>query len=382
MQWTDGQESPLLQQLRAAAHEGQLSIKFNVDGFDDTSTSPTFTWGRIVGSIGPYQAGEPKHFVAARYLQPPGARLAAEQRTVLARLGEQDAVRGPGQQPADGIGRRAAGGPGCARVGGSPIGGVLQVAALPANGDPGGAGDTGRPGGFYEYQAGIVSAALSDVQLAAARSEPNRHRRQPGAITLLAENAEATYLRADDFVFPDGPERARQHRHDDAVRDQTGVPASGVEIDVWHNDVDEQGQVKQGSIAGMPRSACRPARSPSRTRSRPALTGQPPAAAHGEAAATRAGTSTARSTASATAGAATTRSRAAAGWACWCSTTIRYPSARPGSPTRCPVLQQYANLYPIMRDILDLSDYHSVVQRRRTLQLVFGLAVEDRTTCR
>ena len=110
VQWADELQSPLLQQLKAAALDGQLSIKFNVDGFDDTVTSPTFTWGRIVGSIGPYLAGEPKHFVAARYLQAP-ASGSSPLNNAPCRLDEAnlDAVPGPRQQPADDIGGRAAG---------------------------------------------------------------------------------------------------------------------------------------------------------------------------------------------------------------------------------------------------------------------------------
>ncbi len=48
----------------------QLSMCFNVDGYDDDSTSPTFTFGRVVGSIGLYVPGEPVHIVAGRALQP------------------------------------------------------------------------------------------------------------------------------------------------------------------------------------------------------------------------------------------------------------------------------------------------------------------------
>ena len=205
VEWGDGQSSPLLQQMRAAAHEGKLSIKFNVDGFDDTVTSPTFTWGRIIGAIGPYLEGEPKHFVAARYLQPPAGvgsplnnapcRLDAASKTLFVDLGNSlptTSVGGPL------VGLDAL------RVGpapGTPIGGVLQVAALPANGDPVVLAALDSLGGFYEYQAGIISAALSDVQLAAATQNPIGIVDSTGTITLLSENAAATYLRADNFVF-------------------------------------------------------------------------------------------------------------------------------------------------------------------------------------
>ena len=50
----------------------RLSIKFNVDGYDMTPGTNNFTFGRIVGAIGPQLAGEPAHFVAGRALDPVG----------------------------------------------------------------------------------------------------------------------------------------------------------------------------------------------------------------------------------------------------------------------------------------------------------------------
>jgi hypothetical protein len=42
-----------------------------------------------------------------------------------------------------------------------------------------------------------------------------------------------------------------------------------------------------------------------------------------------------------------------------------------------PVLRQYANLYPVMRDFLDLGDYESVSAHAKLLSLVFGLDITD-----
>ncbi len=42
-----------------------------------------------------------------------------------------------------------------------------------------------------------------------------------------------------------------------------------------------------------------------------------------------------------------------------------------------PILQQYANLYPIMKQVLDLGDYQSVIAHKKMLELVFSLPVED-----
>jgi hypothetical protein len=42
-----------------------------------------------------------------------------------------------------------------------------------------------------------------------------------------------------------------------------------------------------------------------------------------------------------------------------------------------PILQQYANLYPVMRKVLDLDDYASVIAHKGMLAYVFGLPIED-----
>ncbi|HSK73267.1 MAG TPA: hypothetical protein VK892_16325 [Pyrinomonadaceae bacterium] len=48
----------------------QLSIQFNIDRYDMDHTSAQFTLGRIAGSIGPSNDGEPNHFVLGRQLFP------------------------------------------------------------------------------------------------------------------------------------------------------------------------------------------------------------------------------------------------------------------------------------------------------------------------
>jgi hypothetical protein len=70
-EWSSGTNSRLLRELAVAgAMPRQLSIKFIVDGYNDDSTSPLFTFGRVVGAIGVYHPGDPHHFVAGRALQP------------------------------------------------------------------------------------------------------------------------------------------------------------------------------------------------------------------------------------------------------------------------------------------------------------------------
>jgi len=70
VEWGNTKRSRFLRELRAASPDGMLSIKFNVDGYNMDPTSPMFTLGRCVGTIGPASPDEPKHFVLGRQLLP------------------------------------------------------------------------------------------------------------------------------------------------------------------------------------------------------------------------------------------------------------------------------------------------------------------------
>lgn len=66
--WNAALDSPLLRALRDATQDGLLSIAFNVYGYGRDATIPRYTLGHVVGSIGPYLRGEPKHFVLGRQM--------------------------------------------------------------------------------------------------------------------------------------------------------------------------------------------------------------------------------------------------------------------------------------------------------------------------
>ena len=72
LKWSDHVDSTILLELKDAAQKNgnMLSIRFTVDGFNGDYNTENFSYGRIVGEIGPYYQGEPKHFVAGRYLRP------------------------------------------------------------------------------------------------------------------------------------------------------------------------------------------------------------------------------------------------------------------------------------------------------------------------
>ena len=67
LEWKDVSASRVLSALReSSTASGLLSIKFNLDLYDMTFGSPTFTQGRVSGTIGPAHADEPSHFVMGR----------------------------------------------------------------------------------------------------------------------------------------------------------------------------------------------------------------------------------------------------------------------------------------------------------------------------
>ncbi|MCA9705360.1 MAG: hypothetical protein KDK70_05905 [Myxococcales bacterium] len=70
VEWGDLSSSPFLQSLRAATREGQLSMRFNVFGFDRDPNADDYMTGKVVGTIGPVRVGEPVFFTTGRQLVP------------------------------------------------------------------------------------------------------------------------------------------------------------------------------------------------------------------------------------------------------------------------------------------------------------------------
>jgi hypothetical protein len=68
VEWQGSASSRVLDALRAASDDGYLAINLNVYGYGRDPAIPRYTLGRVAGTIGPYQAGEPRHFVMGRQL--------------------------------------------------------------------------------------------------------------------------------------------------------------------------------------------------------------------------------------------------------------------------------------------------------------------------
>lgn len=372
--WSKVIDSRFLSELGRAS---RLSIKFNVDGIDDAPNSPTFTLGRVVGTIGEYHEGEAQHFVNARVLRPPRpvpaggygptvnlapARL--DGNTLFVDLGNSMPTTGPGGPLADL--------------------GPVQLAILPAGSPPVLLGAVPYLiADWYETRAGIHQVRLTDEQAALAQNAPlglvQTTSERGGAVTniVITECPDGAMVRADTYVF-----RIDANTSDTATFYATrfGKPvAATLKLKFDNTNVDSQ--VTQGPLpgpnAGTPESAL---------------------------------TFPSSVTTDATTGAATITLQAGAppnprGYIDGQVYGIAYrwegsDDAVYGTPP-CnilnplvwnaytwsdpptwlnnvqPIFQQYANLYPIMKPIVDLSDYSSVKSRLNLLDIVFNVPPSD-----
>ena len=218
--WGDLSASPCLQQLRQASAPDLLSIRFITDGYR-TGTSQR-GYGRIVGTIGPYLAGEPRTFVLGRHLEvvtagPPtdsaehvqaDCIIDVARRKVLVDVGNILQVDGNGDFVDSGVLTLAVGDGASA-----PSLGELDYQA-PAT--------YGTTAGIFEVPSG---RELTDTEMTAATQQPLRLLLRPqNAATptrLGAEHASGVYVRPERFVFRLDP---GQYDHTDLIVTRFGVP--------------------------------------------------------------------------------------------------------------------------------------------------------------
>jgi hypothetical protein len=216
VQWS-GLASPFLSALREAAADGRLSIKLNVAATYIEPGDPNFLYGNVTGSIGIHHAGEPQQFVAARRLRQvddsplnEAPCLIDDGGTVHVDLGNSIPVT-------------KRGGPY------SPIG-RLRLAVL-VDGAP---QILGPLDGWVGNAPAIASLRLTPAQVELAQrnalavvdaADPPQR--------LLAENAEATYVRADTFVFRIYPGTAAHKVKGMLHATRFGKPAAGMNLKLW-----------------------------------------------------------------------------------------------------------------------------------------------------
>lgn len=365
LRWSGAGGSRLLRELHDASPQ-RLSIKCVVDGFVDDRSQPDFTYGRIVGTIGPAHEHEPAHMLAGRALRPTKASplyyayaKVDRQRGVLALdLGNSLPTAGVGGPMATSFGELAL---------------ALRRPGPTAEYDTLGPIDAGDA--TYAQTAGIQEFALTDEQLEAAATAPLavvQANAKPGTPALLEENSIGGYLRADRYVFRLNPgETARV----ELIATRFGRPAAGQQIDLALDPALQKLSDDGDPLVNTPAEALEfPASVSTDARGRASFTlragnpGTPRGYLDGQVYAV--GYSWHAAPAD-----------YRANW--WNFVSVRlwdaYTPSEPPTWRRdiLPVFKQYANLYPAMRSIVDLADYSSVVLHAGLLKLAFGLPAHD-----
>lgn len=211
LQWNDSISSRFLKELKAVS-PNKLSIKFNLDGINMTSGTPTFTQGRIVGAIGPAYKDEPDYLVAGRLLRsapttspnpdeipstlltPPGkpifftpCKVDHDLKNVIVDVGNSISTTTPGgPMNTEGLGN-------------------LALAAILDNGTQAIIGEINYQGqNWYTSTAGIQEFTLTEFQRAIVEHSPLaivRVKAPEDNEILIQENSIGAFVRANKFVF-------------------------------------------------------------------------------------------------------------------------------------------------------------------------------------
>lgn len=380
--WGDVNGSAFLRALRDATAGELLSVKFNVDGFGK-APGDDFMRGRIVGTLGPAAPGEPWHFVAGRqfmampapgghFFVPAGgvnfcvASVDRASRRVYVDLGNALPTAEPGGPPAS-LGDLVLQAPGAMSLG------VLR-AGVYASAE------------WYPATAGVAvfppDRPLSDAELLAVGTGPLSLAAVPPSggqpTTVISE--QELFVRADQFVFRLDPGSSASAT---VYATRFGQPYAGA--GVLTVPVPEQLQPDSPLAPGQAPPVAVPARAlgyPVRVvtdalgraelplqagdpgRPRDYIDGQvyalcpvlePVIVSPGS----------------------------PYPFNQWNFISVLVWSGfEPGEPPTWhgaiePVLRQYANLYPVMRDFLDLGDYKQVCAQASWLAIAFGRGIND-----
>jgi hypothetical protein len=382
-------ESPFLRQLHDAAVDGVLSVKFNVDGVNLEPDSPRFLQGRIVGAIGAAAPGEPRHFVRGRQFMAtfgPGGNFfvpagevnfcagVLDQRTgrVYVDLGNALPTVEPGGQLAN-LGDLAL----CQVPPPDPKDPPFLVGSLPA--------DSYTQPTWYPGTAGIAvfppDRALSADELALLDDNPLALVVMPpgGSLALaIEESPGGVFVRADQFVFRLNPNEEATAR---LYATRFGHPYPGAAVIT----VPVPGQLQPVSQIGPAPSAATPADAigydprvitdedgVARLRIRARDPGQPRGYIDGQVYAIY---PVLEETIISPATPYPFNQWNFISLLVWSGFEPDEPPTWFGSIQ--PVLQQYANLYPVMQRFLDLEDYESVCAHIPLLAFAFGLNPTD-----
>jgi hypothetical protein len=390
IEWGDISASPFLRALKQQSKDGLLSIKFNIDGYNMDPTSPDFTRGRIVGTIGPASASEPEHFVPGRHFMaaagpngnffaPAGkvnfcvAMVDAQAGKIVLDLGNAIPTTVPGGSMVD-LGTLALGYPE-PPTSGTSAGGPPPVLFSAIN---------YLRRGWYEATAGIVTfprgRALTQTELTTIQQNPLivcATAASGMTSAAISEASNGTYVRADRFVFRLNPGDTASVR---LYATQFGQPYEGARI----ISVFDPSQLQPGSPlgpappVGTPTGAVEfPARVIADNNGFAELAiqvGDPGLVRDyidGQVYGVRP--------------ILEENLDYGAGYnfdpwefvslLVWSGFAEENPLTWHGSIE--PIFHQYANLYPVMKPIVDLKNYESVCANVHILRLAFGLPVEN-----
>lgn len=366
LEWGEVGESRLLRELRDASPD-QLAIKIIVDGYVDDRKQPDFTYGRIVGTIGPAAPNELAQALMGRMLRPT-AKSPLSYAYVRA-----DAKRGRlTLDMGNSVPSTSVGGPP------DPAVGALALAVPAAEaGEYEQLGTIDYSEAAYTSTAGVQDFSATADQLAKPLAIIRAAARK-GATPLLAEHPSGQYVRADQFVFRLNPLDAERPALGDApiveiIATRFGEAAARQRIDLALTDAlaPEAGDPPTGTPAaalGFPPSVVTDDAGRARFTLSASDPGNPRGYIDGQV--------------------------YALGYT-WHGAPPD-PDANPSNfisvrvwqnhphvaePTWWsdifPIFKQYANLYPVMRTIVDLGDYQAVLKRNDLLTLVFGLPEHD-----
>jgi hypothetical protein len=425
LEWGDISASTFLGQLRAATPDGVASIKFNVDGINLDPASPRFLMGRIVGTIGPAAVGEPSHFVPGRQFMAAAGRnprasffapagginfcagvVDHATRRVYLDLGNALPAGGPGGPLRDLGDIMLCLPPAPAAPPASSPASPTSSPAPPSSASPPAPPSTPpprfpRPIGtlaaaeytapaWYPTTAGIAAfppdRPLTDDELAAAETSPlTLYAPCAGVWTLaVGEPANGLFVRADQFVFRLNP---GDEADVDLYATRFGQPYAGAGVLV----VPVPGQLQQGGLAPPTATPADGIAFDSRLvtdlTGRARLTiragdpGQPRGYIDGQVYAFYPVLEeTLGPVLGPVVGPGHARPYPFNQWNfisvfAWSGFTPAEPPTWYGDIE--PILRQYANLYPVMGDFLDLGDYEAVCARAGLLTLAFGLDIAD-----
>lgn len=361
LEWGDVARSPFLTALQEASGDGLLSIKFNVDGYNMKFDDPDFTLGRVVGTIGPAAASEPRHFLAGRQLMtrlrpnitPVGgvnfcqAMLSKDTGKVYLDLGNALPTTAPGGPPAN-------------------IGALSLTGGMHPPVDLGPIDYLGA--GFYDRYAGVVALPagrrLTDDEVESIRTGPLAIGRAGLPAPAAAEDPKGLHVRADQFVFRLDPgETAKATLY----ATQFGAPLANAEIAVTDDPGGLQGGAATADAIQFDTQVTADAQGVATLEITAADPGRPRDYIDGQVYAVFPSLPE-----------ATTFNPAD-----FISLLVFSGFPLHGAPTwqlLQPIFQQYANLYPVMSRFLNLADEQSVRASRDLLLLSFKLGIDDPNT--